>query len=417
MRPNTERTAWAILLGSFIVFCLLVTLIPLGVRWWILTSTQSEIITMVSSGAVLVTRPGRTTAEANLTDIPPGSIVNTNADAQATLTFMDRDSRAVLALVKIYGGTTVSVIRADSPRYRSGDVPHSIRLQVAAGRARVTSVGVDKQHGVKIELLSSPNIITTLGDAPCEVALEAAAQSILTVTEGQAAIDPATPGPTGLVLLQGERAEARADGIHGPFSAERELIANGNFEQPFGSAWVQETPQQNDAIQGEVAVESADGRQVVHFRRQGIQLNWGQVGILQNINQDVRDFVTLRLQLDVLVTNQDLFNCGELGSECPLMVRIKYLDVYGNQQVWIRGFFYNFSPDTGLTKCPSCGAVGGAEHMQIPQGNWRTIETDNLVDVFRKAGVPAAKIQSLIIEASGHSFDSAVTEVNLLGSE
>jgi len=87
MRQNTERIAWAILLSSFITFCLLAALIPLGARWWILTSTQDEIITMVSSGSVLVTQPGGTAAEANLTDIPSGSKIDTDADAQATLTF------------------------------------------------------------------------------------------------------------------------------------------------------------------------------------------------------------------------------------------------------------------------------------------------------------------------------------------
>jgi hypothetical protein len=420
MRQNPERTAWAVLISSFCTFCLLAVSIPVGLRWWILSSTQSQIITMVSSGAVLVTRPGRTTAEANLTDIPPGSIINTDANGQATLTFVDRNSRAVLALVKIYGTTAVSVMRADSPRFRPGEAPHSIRLQVAAGRVRVTSVAADKQHEVKIELVSAPNVITTLGGASSEVALDAGTQSILTVQEGQAAIDPVTSdpqAPKGLVLLQGERAEADAAGIHGPMSVERELIANGKFEQPLGTTWIEETPQQLDNISGTVAVEDSDGRQIVHFYRQGIQLNWGQVGISQKINQDVRDYKTLRLQLDVLLSNQDLFNCGYVGSECPVMVKITYQDVYGNQQTWIQGFYYNFSPDTGLTKCPSCGAVGGAEHQQVPRGEWRTVETDNLVDVFRKAGVPAAKIQSLTIEASGHAFDSAVTEVQLLGSE
>jgi hypothetical protein len=429
MRHHPERTAWAVLLGSFCTFCLLVISIPAGVRWWVLSSTQDQLITMVSSGAVLVTRPGRTTAEANLTDIPPGSFVNTDADAQATLTFMDRNSRAVLALVKIYGSTAVTILRADSPRFRAGDLPHWIRIQVAAsadaaagtaGRVRVTSVAADKQHDVKIELVSSPNVITTLGSPASEVSLDAGAQSMMTVEEGQAAIDPLTTDPPvakGLVLLQGERAEASAAGIQGPFSTEREFIANGKFEQPLGTAWMEETPQQLDNISGTVAIEDADGRQIVHFYRQGIQLNWGQVGISQNINQDVRDFKTLRLQLDVLLSNQDLFNCGSMGTECPVMVKITFLDVYGNQQTWIKGYYYNFSPDTGLTKCPSCGAVGSAEHQQVPHGEWRTVETDNLVDVFRNAGVPAARILSLSIEASGHAFDSSVTEVHLLGSE
>ena len=155
---------------------------------------------------------------------------------------------------------------------------------------------------------------------------------------------------------------------------------------------------------------------IIHFYRQGIDLNWGKVGISQNINQDVRDFKTLRLQLDVLVTHQDLFNCGEQGSECPVMVKIVYLDTLGRQQTWLRGFYYNASPTIGLTKCPQCDAVRSG-HQPVPQNEWQTIETENLVDLLRDAQAPTATIKSITIYASGHAFDSAVTEVQLLGSE
>jgi len=382
---------------------------------------------MASSGTVLVTRPGRTTAEANLTDIPVGSSVAiADADSQATLTFLDPQSRAAVASVKIYGNTHVDVVRADSPRYAAGQIPHTIELQVSFGRLRATSIVSDSDHPVTIELISPPNAVTFMSDPESEVALVVGAQTSLTVRQGRATIRQ-TDGPPGslgeLELGQDQRAEVASSGLRGPLSPERRLIANGDFQQPLDqiattSNWVVAQPQQNDDIPGTVTVEDQDGRKVVHFYRQGIDLLWGQVGITQNIAQDVRDFTTLRLQLDVLVTHQDLFNCGEFGTECPVMVQITFQDTSGHQKKWLKGFYYNYSerPGTGMTKCPSCDAVR-SDHQQVVQNQWVPIETENLVDILREAGTPPAQIQSISIYASGHAFDSEITNVQLLGSE
>ena len=427
MRRNPERMAWAVLLGAFYAFCALALLVPLGVRSWILGATEDQTILMVSNGTVLVTRPGRTTAEVNLTDIPVGSsIAIAEPGSQATLTFTTPQSHVAVASMKIYGNTLVNVTRADSPRYTNGQAPHTIHLQVEFGRLRVTSMAGDEPHGVDIELTSPPNATTILNEPDSEVALIVDSQTSLTVRQGWATITQADgpPGsPPRLDLQQDERAEAATGGLRGPLSPERRLIANGDFQQPLSQIsttnnWVVESPRQNDDIPGALTVEDQDNRKVVHFYRQGIDLLWGSVGISQLINQDVRDFTTLRLQLDVLINHQDLFNCGQLGSECPVMVEITYQDTSGHQQNWLRGFFYNFSdrPGTGMTKCPQCADVR-SDHQQVPQNEWVPIETENLIDLLREAGVPPARILSIKIYASGHAFDSEITNVQLLGSE
>jgi hypothetical protein len=100
------------------------------------------------------------------------------------------------------------------------------------------------------------------------------------------------------------------------------------------------------------------------------------------------------------------------------MVEITYQDTSGQQQNWLRGFFYNFSdrPGTGLNKCPTCADVR-SDHQQVPQNEWVPIETENLIDLLREAGAPPARIQAIKIYASGHAFDSEITNVQLLGSE
>ena len=427
MRRNPENTAWVVLIGAFCIFCALALLVPLGLRWWIQNAAETEQILMASNGTVLVTRPGRTTAEVNLTDIPVGSAIEIDdANSQATLTFNDPNSRVAVASVKIYGNTRVNLTRADSPRYAASQVGHTIELQVDYGRLRATSIVSDADHRVTIELVSPPNAVTVMNDPQSEVALVVGSQTSLTVRQGRATIRQ-SDGPQGspgeLELGQDQRAEVASSGLRGPLSPERRLIANGDFLQPLDQIattnnWVVAQPQQNDDIPGTVTVEDEGDRKVVHFYRQGIDLLWGQVGITQNINQDVRDFTTLRLQLDVLVSHQDLFNCGEFGTECPVMVQIAFQDTAGHQKKWLQGFYYNYSdrPGTGMTKCPSCDAVR-SDHQRVAQDQWVSIETDNLVDLLRGAGTPPAQVQSISIYASGHAFDSEITNVQLLGSE
>jgi hypothetical protein len=328
--------------------------------------------------------------------------------------------------VRVYGNTLVNVVRADSPRYASGEIPHTIRLEVAFGRLRATTLAGDPQHPVNVEISSPPNAVTVMNTAGSEVALVVGAQTSLTVRQGRARLELTSSPPSGaheLELGQEQRAEATTSGLRGPLSPERRLIANEDFTQPLSEIssstnWVVEQPQQNDNLSGTVTVRDEDGRKVVRFYRQGIDLLWGRVGIAQNISQDVRDFKTLRLQLDVRVTHQDLYNCGEFGTECPVMVEVRFVDTSGRLKRWLRGYYYNFSdrPGTGMTKCPSCDAVR-SDHQQVPQNEWVSIETENLVDLLRDAGTPPAQIQSITIYASGHAFDSEITKVQLLGSE
>ena len=53
------------------------------------------------------------------------------------------------------------------------------------------------------------------------------------------------------------------------------------------------------------------------------------------------DLLSLKLSLDVFISNQSLSGGGFRGSEYPAMVQIRYRDVDGNEQLWVRGFYYH----------------------------------------------------------------------------
>src|SRR6185369_9687519 len=131
---SPERVAWTVLLGSFLALVSLIAIVLLGGRWWLRNASVAQDIAFVPSGTVLVTRPGRGAPEVNLTDIPVGSVIRSEPNAQASLTFMSANTGEVVATVRIFGATIMEVNQADSPRYATGIQPHRIVLHVTSGR-------------------------------------------------------------------------------------------------------------------------------------------------------------------------------------------------------------------------------------------------------------------------------------------
>lgn len=416
MRRNPERTAWVVLYSTFFVWCALAVAIPLGGRWWLLHASTSQTITLQSSGTVIVTRPDRDTPEVNLVDIPVGSTIETQTDSQAILTFTSTEGAEDLATVTVYGNTKLVVTRAERPRYGTGINPNRIDVQVLVGRLRA-QISPNVNHAVTIWLHSKPDAVTLLGSPGSYVSLETTLdESVVTVREGEALVIAQSRGVT---VSKDERAEVVADTPpRGPLPAERNWIINGDFQQPLEVGWTKDIrqPQIPQEDWGAVNIVSIDGRQVVQFLRAGQA--WGQAGITQEINRDLTDYTSLRLHLAVLVTLQDLWNCGASGTECPAIVDAKFIDKGGGERHWLKGFYYRFNSnlDFGLTTCPSCNAVS-SDHEFVPVGEWRTYDSPNLLGVFSQAGVSVVTIKSISIYGGGHIFDSKVTEVELLAQE
>jgi hypothetical protein len=242
-------------------------------------------------------------------------------------------------------------------------------------------------------------------------------QTTATVREGEAIVISLSQNRA-ITLHKDERADVMPnEPIAGPLPAERNLIANGDFSALFSPTdWVIDPPQRNkpeDDI-GQVLPLIRDGRPAVKFIRTGN--DWGQIGLTQVLNRDVRDYTSLRLHLDVYVNIQNLFNCGQYGTECPVMVKIVYVDVNGNEQQWTQGFYANPNPNVP-TACVTCPPPRNPEHEQVPFSQWKTFESNNLLEAFNAAGLPAVTLKSITLYASGHTFESFVADVQLLGAE
>jgi hypothetical protein len=271
-----------------------------------------------------------------------------------------------------------------------------VRLNVFGDSDRSTIVEVQTVHG-----------LLTLYEGSFEVKVNSLTEA--TVRYGQAELR----SKAGAELPLGPRERALLDDeeLEGPLPAARNLVGNGDFAEPLSTGWntyaEQADPKQPPgSVQIATTLVGNEDRTVAQFYRNAV--NHAQVGILQDINYDVRDFDSLELHMAVRVLSENILGlggCGSMGSECPIIVRLDYKDVHGSDREWLRGFYIG-EPADGW---PVLGW-----HERLQPRSWQPYNSGNLMEEL--AGTPAS-ITSISIYASGHSFDAMVTEVELLAQE
>jgi hypothetical protein len=407
MRDNPERLAWVVVLVSFFVCIGLTVTAPLGVRRYILYARMPQrVVLEVQQGPLRATLAGRgapVAIDEDRKDIPERTIVATDATAGRLVISAPQADNPVLATAQLYDNTETALSSARSPRFPRSRLPHEIVLDVATGRLRI-NVYDDDDRATVVEV-QTPHGKTILAEGSYEVKVNGVNGEV-TVRSGSAQV---LNGDEHAVSLgPAERAIIERDYITGPLDAARGLIDNGSFEAPLTSGWSsyskQTDPQQPP---GRIRIVTNSGQKTVYFSRDGS--NHAEVGIQQEINYDVRDFSFLELHLNVRIISQNITGfggCGYLGTECPIIVRIDYKDIYGTDREWLHGFY---------TGRPASDWPINWWAEELRSGNWHTYASSNLVEEL--ADTPPAFIKSLTIYASGHSFHAMVADVELLVRE
>ncbi|HET90206.1 MAG TPA: hypothetical protein ENN99_05640 [Chloroflexi bacterium] len=407
MRENPERMAWVILLTSFFICVGLTIAVPLSIRHHALYAQVPQRATLeVQQAPLRVTLAGRgvpVAMDSEEDEIPEGTILATDATAGRLIVRVPHVENTVIATVQLYDHTNITLLSLRSPRFAPSPLPHRVNLKVEAGRVRINAFNSENRFTV-IEV-QTPHGSATLTEGSYEVKVNDTDTQI-TVRNGQANVhnrggDVVSLGPNKRVTIQDDQ-------LSGPLDAARSLVINGDFEAPLDRGWTtynrQTDPQQPP---GNISIITDAGREAIDFYRAGS--NHAEMGIRQEINQDVRDFASLQLHMDVRIVSQDISGfggCGYLGTECPIIVRLAYKDIYGTDREWLHGF-YSGEPASDWQ------INWWAE--QIPPGNWQTYDSANLMTEL--ADFPPALVKSLSIYASGHNFHAMVTEIELLAQE
>lgn len=404
MRKNPERIAWTVLWIAFATCWILAIGTPLGVRSYLINAHENqEAQLQVIGGTILVQK-------ANGSD--PIGVTQASTLEQGDQVITDATSRARLDLFErsrldLYSNTDLTLERMWTPRFEVSDRLDEIRLNLTGGLMRVgVALPSAGERAVDFQVLT-PHTDVSLQEGSYRIEVTNEGTQV-TVVRGQAVVGR---GSNQITLVQGTRSQAALDGTPStPVPAVQNLLLNGSFQEPLEPAWVTSTVVLTTSVKPPIIEQVENGgRTAVRFaRREADNGNHTEAIIRQPLDYDVRDFARLEVVLDVKLSFQSLSGGGMQSSEFPIIVRLDYKDIYGNDNFWTHGFYYQNQAGYAIGPDP----WGRPSGEQIPQNVWFPYESGNLL-VLLGANTPA-HITRLTIYASGWNYDSLVSEVQLL---
>lgn len=402
MRKRPERTAWQVLWLAFITFWLLAIGIPLGIRSYILNARDSQDAQLLAIGGTLLVEKAEGGDPIGVMEdlvLAPGDRVLSDAASSGTIDLFDRSH------VTLYSNTSLAYECGDEPRYRLGDRPNEIVLTLSGGFISV-GVALPGERDTRFQVVTPhTEIVLAEGSYRIEVTNDG---TQVTVIRGEALIGP---GDAPIKLLQGTRSRVALDGTpSSPLPAVQNLIENGNFRRPLETTWLTSTVVLTESVAPATIklVDDAGRRAVRLSRQQEGNGDHTEAAIQQKLDYDVRDFTRIEIVLDVKLSHQSLSGGGEQSSEFPVIVRLDYKDIWGNDKFWTHGFYYQNQQGFPIALDPWGKPFG----EQIPRGVWYPFQSGNLLAIL--GDNKPARLTSLKVYASGWNYDSLVSEIQLL---
>ena len=404
MNNIPERRAWIILIAAFSTFCSLSILIPASIYWYIVTATEPLNTELTSvRGIVLVgaSEDELTTSviDGNTMPLDEALMVSTDDTSQAILTFSDDSS------LTMYGDTRIILHRAQTPQFDISSYPTQIVIEVQQGRVRATA-SRDREDLNFDVTTPHANVELSQGSFSVEVTDEKGTQVITRL--GQATV---TSGDDTVVLRDGQRAVVDGNtSLSSPLPAAQNLLTERNFTPQFSDSWETYTIHPIESVTATANAVNFQNRPVLSLMSQGEDNVHSEVGVIQQVNKDVRDFQSLRVFAEVRLIEQSLPGGGQLGSEFPIMIHVAYKDADGNDRDWFHGFYYDPPPDNYiLYDQPDNSSERVARFI------WYPYESVNLLTALGPA--KPAFIKSIRIYASGWIYDAMVANISLLAEE
>jgi hypothetical protein len=418
---DPEKMAWGVMLISFGIFCIICALFTVGVNYFLFESTVNmQVILTVGRGTAITTESGfENLAVLSPREIFNGTNITIRPASQSTIFFENQQqNKTLIASVTLYNDSVLTLLDAQRPRFDWSNGLYSIDLGnfsgtldvfVADGLDREFRMTLRTQSGAQIYLAGSGHYIVSATDALVRVINRdgiAALVSPMQPHDGQSI--PATQ--QGIIY-------ANSAVVLAP--AYVDLLRNSSFTESRGTPNIPAvwecTTTSDQAPQGFYRNELVDERQVLRLIRADNASSHGQTGCSQGFEPastgvTVTQYDQLYLRANFQVNEQSLSLCGVQGSECPLMIRMDYVDVNGNPRNWFHGFYtFVSSNDDSPLRCASCSQ----EHEQVNSEMWYTYVSDNLFTSFPPDQRPA-RILSVQFYASGHQYDVFISEIALL---
>ena len=402
---NPERMAWLVILGAFVVFLFLCATIPLGLRYYLEHATVSQTATLeVIGGTPRYRVPGAVApiAATRTVQLPEGTSIETDENSRASISFYD-GSTAIL-----FPSTQIILSEMRVPAFASGIEPITLQMEETRGHLRVGAAALFPQGTnpapTRRFQIRTPHFTALLGEGSYVVELLGTDTSQIIVNAGSASVT--SQGRTVQVGPRQRTVSTPGQPPLTPLSAAQDFVVNGDFKDPLARRWdIVRTPDNDPKVQlGTVTPEVLGEVHLVHISRsgsnQGGVVTSADTGIIQQINREVSDYHTMQLSADIRIHNQSLSGGGVLSSEYPLILRIRYRDVYGSPAEWVHGFYIQNS-----TNNPTNNGQQITQDVPFPY------ESENLFDMLDPKPFYITSIQ---IYASGWDYDSYVSGVRLV---
>jgi hypothetical protein len=393
VRRRPETLAWLTILSAFSVFVFLCGGTLYGIRWYRQNATQSYDAKMesVTGGTIAAQTNGNPGWIVLETDVP----LHENDSVKS-----DRTGEALLTL---FDGSTIQLLPDSEVQFNqlkiSAFAPkrNYITVQLKRGKA---VVNVAKPAEASTEFyVNLPQGRAYLLDGSYSLVADDTTSLVKVRERGRALVTNA--GKT-VDAKERERVELTAAPPEAK-PASVDLIKNGDFPDEL-NGWTTELDtfcSETSPSPAQITPASEDGVPSVHFLRSNAQGVPCEVMIHQDMNEDVSEYWTLKLSVEAKLEYQSLSGGGSLGSEYPLMVRVRYRTIGGAEKQEVRGFYYgtpvNSRTDNGI---------------QLPEDSWQTYNYDLN---FMTLPLRPRQILSVEIVASGHDYESYVRRVSLIG--
>ncbi len=418
--PIQVRRAWLVLGAASLTFALLVGGLVAAATWVYHNATEPEIarLAVVSGTGALVRSPGDSDWRLVSGDVTlrEGDRVSTALGTVITLKFFDGST------VEVTEDTIVRVDRMRSSRFlkrtklivlepERGTIYVAMAPRGEYGFSEMTtrigelSVTMSDESGRSD---AGSYLVEVLDDPPGASVTDQSVRAA--VLHGVATV---RRGEQSARLNANQQIVIAGDGTFGESTTVvRELLVNGDFSHGL-SNWIEfeQESQQYTGDTGGTLVELAQDQTtlgegvVVELIKAGDWEDVAQVGIRQRIGKSLRVHTSMLLSFETRIVAQQPIADGQSLEEFPLVIRIDYVDINDQEQVWSHGYYVLEDPQA---------------ERHIPLGIATKIDHDRWQRIFfdlRGLSPLPKQITSIVVYASGQSYQTRVANLSLTTTE
>jgi hypothetical protein len=444
LRKHPQQVAWLTVLTGLLAFCLSCSAFGYGVYYFLFQSTVPLTMKMVvSRGAVKLTTLDSTNPLVdNQITIEPQTYLDVRDDSQAVLFIQDSYSLRTITTMTLTTGTKLFVAEATRPRFDFSRRPYRIDMSRASGQLIITSTPEGREF--QMDIRSDLGMARLMDDGRYTVNTEyypeTKLQRLNLFNQGGRAnlYKPSLSewkevNPNRIAHLVFKN-NANAPEFEPESDSPLIILAEGRFLTDVAPSTTAELPANwgctngverdavlPDEVPGAFFRDAAEGN-ALHFMREGDSLiKHGETSCFwpnKGGGIDLTPYATVRIHLRLQLRDHDLPLCGIVGSECPIMVEIRYQYPSPDGktempiQQWNHGFYLIPDPSKPAT-CGTCSLA----HERVNPNVWYFYDSGDLrTQLVDNATGAVPTILKLSIYASGHQWDALVSDVTLLGT-